>query len=812
MKKSIITLLILALYITAQGGIIDINGVGRTVDTLVYKQVGPGVTYCYAHLVDGPEDFHVLTIDMQNPYTSMETFLGKNCVEGSEKVTDACNRHTSEGHDAYCGVNSDFFIISTTHELPYGSPIGGSIHNGELQVAPQDGWWWGFAAIDSLKHCYIDYMEFNGYVRRADKSSFGFKRSNIPLRPHEMTFYNKYSGPTTRGYNNNITPDETERTEVVIVPKAGEKWGINKTTKVVVRRKVTNIGGGEIISEEESVLSGIGSAKTFLDAINVGDELEVEMDLRTTDNLRMNVQHLAGGNAVLMKNGILTDRNTNDSYNSMVYPRTGIATSADKRYMYLFVGDGKMVGGSVGITTADMCGILKTIGASDVAGLDGGGSAEMVVNHRIANKPADGTERSVGNGWMVISTAPTDSTIASLRFLDHKIEVPRFASYTPHILGYNQYGVLINHDVKDFTLRCKQNVGTTFNSTFTAGSNQIKDSLTVILGTIEYTAPIEITNSEIKLLHDSVIIDQDVNYPIEVISGTGEKAMLVDPSKFSWKIEDNEVATISNDGKLNGIKNGTTQISFLLENITDTMDIISEINPTTKEVENFMNIEENWKLKTASKKWNSRIEKNRILFDYSDARAPYIKLEGNFRLYSLPDSISFNFKNSVALNKMMFSFGLSNNKKPIIVEKSDGLEKDKNNSITLKTSEIVGEKFNVANYPLYIKYINFMINGGNTTKGANSIEMHNITLHYGNIETSVEITEKQELIIYPNPASDILHIILNKEQEEVKIFDIEGKLVARKTIYREGTIEISNLEKGIYLVSTKSSITKLIIK
>ena len=102
-----------------------------------------------------------------------------------------------------------------------------------------------------------------------------------------------------------------------------------------------------------------------------------------------------------MYDGVLTERNTTESYNAVPYPRTAVGASKDKRWVYLLVADGK-TSTSRGLTTTEVCDILKHWGAADAIGLDGGGSSEIIVNNKVANRPSDGKERAVGNGWLVV--------------------------------------------------------------------------------------------------------------------------------------------------------------------------------------------------------------------------------------------------------------------------------------------------------------------------------------------------------------------------------------------------------------------------
>ena len=92
MKKlfTIFSILCIVHCVFSQGKM-DIYGVMRQIDTIEYKQVGPGTMYCYARMPELPQEFHVLTIDLENQYAEIETFLGKDCIAGTELVTSACN-------------------------------------------------------------------------------------------------------------------------------------------------------------------------------------------------------------------------------------------------------------------------------------------------------------------------------------------------------------------------------------------------------------------------------------------------------------------------------------------------------------------------------------------------------------------------------------------------------------------------------------------------------------------------------------------------------------------------------------------------
>ena len=791
-------------------GIMDIYGTKYQIDTIEYKQVGPGTMYCYAKIPALPEDFHVLTIDLENQYTEIETFLAKDCIAGTELVTSACNRHTREGHDAYCGVNGDFFNVTANEEYPLGMPRGGSIQNGEVQVAPSnESWFWAFATMDVNKKPVMDYMIFNARVIIDENNTYHFNRVNQAWASCDLTLYNRFAGATTRPYENHAGFDTMERTEVVVELVPGEKWGLNKRTKVKVRRIVKNIDGGEPIAEDETVLSGVRAAATFLDQLTVGQELEVEMALFCSDASQPKVEQLIGGNAMILQRGELTERNTGDSYNVSRYPRTAIGASQDGRWLYLFVCDGKSVGGSVGLTTIEVCGILKNIGAYNIVGMDGGGSAEMVVNHSIVNRPADGHERAVGNGWMLVSTAPTDSVVASLRFHNHKIEVPTYASYQPRVMAYNQYGTLLDDDVKDFTLSCDEAVGTCDGKVFTATSSVVKGNLTVKVGNVEHTAPVQVIAADMAIRLDSVVVDQDIDYAIEVMSGD----MLVNPAVFAWSIDDPSIVSIDENGLLNGLQNGRTVVRCELAGKQDSLMVISEINEPVMPIEL-----KDWRVKAASSSWNTTLlpatdeENAKLTFNYSGTRAPYVQLTAGMRIYSLPKKIAFTFNPNDALFSNVIFEIKPNNERTATSVTFNNIESDKDQTLVVDLATVFNAK-DIAIYPLELSYIKFNINTA-IEKKAHVVDIKSLQLIYDNnvVVEYDDFSVINELLVYPNPAKDYI-VVEGVEGEIVCIYDLEGRMVKKCTMHNaQCTIDTSMLSSGTYIVRQGSASCKIVIK
>ncbi len=78
--------------------------------------------------------------------------------------------------------------------------------------------------------------------------------------------------------------------------------------------------------------------------------------------------------------------------------------------------------------------------------------------------------------------------------------------------------------------------------------------------------------------------------------------------------------------------------------------------------------------------------------------------------------------------------------------------------------------------------------------------------------TSINAATNDDLVVYPNPASNSLYIKNVEEVNSVSIFSLDGK--GLNTSYNNNIVNISNLEKGVYILSVSTnkgtSLTKFI--
>ena len=377
-------------------------------------------------------------------------------------------------------------------------------------------------------------------------------------------------------------------------------------------------------------------------------------------------------------------------------------------------------------------------------------------------------------------------------------------------MAYNQYGALLDDDVQDFTISCGENIGVCNGKVFTASSSVASGNLTVTVGDITYTAPLEVVAAEVAVRLDSVIVDQDIDYAIEVLSGD----MLVNPAALTWTIDDPSIVSIDENGIMNGLQNGRTIVRCELGGKEDSLLVVSEINEPKMPI-----AMDEFKIKAASTKWNATLvpatdtDNAKLTFSYSIQRNPYIQFTTNMRLYSLPKAISLTLNtNTAKFSSIMFAVKANNEPITTYVEKNN-IQSSVDQTIELEFSDVLNTATDISTYPLVLDYIKFNIST-EIEKMDHVVDIKALQLIYDEdfIVEIDDITTVNELIVYPNPTSDYI-VVEGKDGEYVSIYDLGGKCVYQSTVQGvRCSIDSSVLSAGTYVVKCGSASCKIIVK
>lgn len=86
-----------------------------------------------------------------------------------------------------------------------------------------------------------------------------------------------------------------------------------------------------------------------------------------------------------------------------------------------------------------------------------------------------------------------------------------------------------------------------------------------------------------------------------------------------------------------------------------------------------------------------------------------------------------------------------------------------------------------------------------------------IAKHKGENGDNIAEVENNKSAIYPNPATSEVKIVSNGEAN-VKIFDMTGRCVKDVNVADDATIDIKDLNTGVYFVNVNGNVEKLIVK
>lgn len=513
---------------------VTFNGKQYELEKKIERKIGPGATYTRLRLEHStsPLNVNLITVDLNNPYNRIETTIANESAKGTESLVKAAARQSSVGHRPLGGANANFWVVATQPEYPLYSGItrNASVRNGKMVTeSNQYNEKWdkgtqrtGVTSISYDKTLNIDYCS-STIIAKWNGGSTTIHQCNKGFRVGEICMYNSFFGKTRKfipyvlGGTDGKTYTEdaaNESTEVLLDKVAGSEWTGGKPIQFVVKEIRTNAGHGTL-GEHDLALVGRGtSVTTKLGSLKMGDEVTLTYNWTYTGGKTPIVEQAIGGNAQVMRDGVLTEHNSNETYNSQIYSRTGYGCSADGKTLYIIVIDKStdpVYGKSAGCSTSTMCEIARHFGCSNMQNYDAGGSAEMLIDGAIINKTTEASPRNVANGWLVYSVAPEDKpTITSLAFDHPEIRLAKGDSFTPTILGYDCYDNLRNKNINGFTLSCSPGLGTCSGNTFVAANKDASGTLTATYMGVSVTKNVTIGAGDESMVNE---IKASVNIP-----------------------------------------------------------------------------------------------------------------------------------------------------------------------------------------------------------------------------------------------------------------------------------------------------------
>ena len=848
MRKQLLSMMLLVTGVMASAQIdtILINDNNYHVDVIESQDIGPGIHHYRLRIPDYPLNVNILQMDMNNPYNRIETFQASDIHFKTEKLATAYTRYKNMYDDKrpIAGANGNFWCVSGQQphsDLLIGATYNGNLRNGQIITETNgnsDQWDGGPArtgviAVDTSKKLYIESMYYSGSATNDKIGNLSIIQANKIVRDGEVGLYNSFYGRSKAFMCADVYKDDSGTrhfqlvegvaTEVYLTINEGQRWMAGQPMTCTVAEVKTDAGTGTLGSYD-LCLVGRGANKDALAKLVAGDQVSINYGWATSGGVTPVIEQLIGGNAIVMANGEMTGRNDDETYNSQVYSRCAYGSSADGKTLYIIVIDKSTdltYGTSAGCNTRVMCQIAKHYGCANLCNVDAGGSAQMMIEGQVINKTTEGTPRAVANGWFLYSTAPKDETIARLEFKDLKLQAPTYATYSPQIIAYNQYGDIVDNDFKDFTLSCDASLGTCNGTEFTAGGGDATGNLTASYNGVSVSKTMTVVVAPLAIRIKPILIDATREYPMEVTATIGEEVYVYNPASIEWIIENNDVISINEVGVLCGLKEGKSMVVGTIGDFVDTTYVTVEIAKTALVPASDMT---GWTVKGSSGITQGALaEDGTLSFTYGAPRAPYIQIAKEVKYYSLPDKLWLEFTPTVDIKTVNVDLRTPQhtrvNKIDIAPTTGDVFAAGTTHRIELPISAL-GDPADLINYPITLQYINFTISANTAYKGEQSIKVSEISAEYTNYASveSITIGENSNVKIYPNPVDGgIFTVSSSQEIKTVKVYAISGtKILDQKGEGNLITIDASLLTSGIYLIQVETeggaTASKLIVK
>lgn len=814
---------------------VNLQGTDYELVKHIERQIGPGTVYYRYRIPTFPLNINMLTVDVSNPYTLIETTLAKDLAAGTELLTEAAKRHDAPGHRPMAAQNANFWIVSTQPQWnAYGaSPHNVSLRNGMMAVDAKSlpHWWkdWhtgitGIVSVSKDHRLYIDACNTEMTFRSEKTGTRTFDACNKGFKTGQTAIYNRYFGtdrqflplkddtPEQIAYNDihYDIDEDSQCVEVLLNLKPGEEWSAGRDIIFEVAEVRHGNGRGTLGSHDLAIVT----RGEDLAVLQPGDELALnyswEFDIDGT-SVRPEIVQAVGGNTLVMHDGEITEQNYWDSYNTMVYSRAAYGCSKDSKTLYMVVIDKSSdpeYGQSDGCVTAVMCDLMRHFGCWNLVNVDAGGSAELMIGDRIINRTTEGTPRAVNNGWMIFNTAPEDDNeVASLAFEAVTLSAPCFTSFSPRVISYNRYGTVLDYDYRDYTVSVGPELGTGSGNTLHAGTTATRGTITVSAPNgASVSKEIEIVEATPRMRLSEITVDSNHPYRLEVVADANGREYAVEPTRVAWRSDNESVAQIDGDGVLHAVENGTTRIRGEIGNYTFET-VVNVQNPSATE----LTLCDDWSKWTA--KGNTGLKDvvlgadGRTVYTYNSPRGQSaITLSYTTQIYGIPERIVVDFTHDLPVESIEMDIRTSAGKKNVIKASPEGgYTANEEHSVEFPVS-LIGDPDDFALYPLTFYSIKFNTTADNSYKGSHTLAVRSIRAEYaenggiGNVAVGTG-----RITLSPNPAPAGSRIsIAGAGIDAIEIYSLAGVRMATGEISADNAeIQVPD-SPGTYIVNIRS--------
>ncbi len=789
-----------------------------TYDTLYTAPAGPGVTYTRLYAPSVPYNVSVLEVDLKNPFIRIETAKGGDLLTGFETVSSMAARSNYAGHAVVGAVNGDLY--GTT-------PINVQVENGQILLRPSKQSTIGF---DNTNDVSMSIVSYSGTLIAGD-SSLSIGGINETRNTNELVLYNDFMGAST-GTNQ-------YGTEAAIHPIG--RWLVNDSVECVVDSVVQGVGN-MTIAKGGAVLSGHGTAGTFLsNNLHVGDTVKVALSLLPS---LKRLTAMMGGYPRIVLNGTnyaaagAAQEGAPDPLNPN--PRTGIGFSADSSKLFLITLDGRTSPLTLGMTLDQFADLMIQLGVYNGMNLDGGGSTTMVVQDSVVNYiPA---ERAVSNSILVVSDAPEDGVVRSVRLLPvnpmnnftayKTVRVFEGDSVALQLSGFDRYYAPVQIDQAKLKMTVDPELGyVTPAGYLVAGTRH--DSGYV------YATYDSLTDSEFVVVKTLASLSvgpanavTDTIRPLAFTAKGFDTDGVQEPLSAQfliWSTSDSTVGTIDASGTFKGRRDGSAYVIASYEGLSDSTLVTVQVGHGFTEVDSLQSLDA-WNVSYANVDTPqtrvsvsdsiSSVGAKSLRIDYRftfKGISNFVYLNRDVELSGVPDSLYLDLRADHLNHLVTFTVTDAAGRRYTLTS-SIASDSAKFMTVSAKLSALSSQIV----FPVTLNQVGILLGGGSRrsydTTYTGTIYIDNLRLSYpGNVTGIREVTGPPSgfglFQNYPNPFNPTTAIsfqLSTPGHVTLRIYDVLGREIATLVNGNESAgihtvnFDASRLPSGVYFYRLKA--------
>lgn len=577
-------------------GYMDIRGVNCQYDTLLYRHVGPGVTYTQFQFnsmrLEGNIPYkmrmHLLTIDMTNPYNRLSPYLTDDKYYSTGTQGQEVSRQKAQGLKPIASVNATAFVqsppSSTNEPYTYMETYHSLVSDGLIRYE-DDGANMRYYS-DASKTGYVETLRMKATITSSKGISAEIGQINHhrdhARKNNKLALFCNGMDQAGEGKNKAKDSNPNDGMEVFL---QGDDIRVGSNQLTVVKRLN---GCGARIESGQCVITGVGSAlEGFLSGLEPGEQVTIDVSYNDANGSDVSLtDSYTAFRPNCVRNGVPA------GWGEKNYAISATGVSADGNTVYLADLEISQYSNA---PTGCIEDFLIAVGAWNACYHDGGPSAEMTVDGRFVTNNSVGMGfdgRYIPNGVMVYSTAPDDNNVVSVECDDTSLKRMSIGSILSlKAYGYNQYGEMIDTKaIKNSAVEisCPQGLGEMVLGEFIATKAGVGEILIGVKGQgTQVRIPIVVEGKKELILSPSAIFtgeDRPVQLSVKYVDG--DEVTEIDPRLVTWEVDEQYVVSSCENGLIEPYMDGYATVTATYNGIFSTAFVEVE-NLETEGLENY---------------------------------------------------------------------------------------------------------------------------------------------------------------------------------------------------------------------------------